>query len=112
MFLLATAGSTGFFYLALAFMGIGVGCASPSLSALVSLYAPAGKQGAELGAFRSIGAMGRATGPLFGATLFWWMGSEVAYWAGGGLLFVSALFSLLLPKPGHDSGPIKPSART
>ncbi len=103
LFILAIAGTTGMFYLGLAFLGFGVGCASPSLSALVSLYAPSGKQGSELGAFRSTGALGRAIGPLFGATLFWWMGSEVAYWAGGGMLFVAALFSLLLPKPKLDS---------
>ncbi|HSH09078.1 MAG TPA: MFS transporter, partial [Oceanipulchritudo sp.] len=101
MVCLAVSSSTGLFYLGLAFLGFGVGCVSPSLSALVSLYAPARQQGAELGAFRSTGALGRAIGPFFGATLFWWMGSEVAYIAGGALLFLAALFSLLLPKPGH-----------
>ena len=100
MVLLAVSHSTGLFYTGLALLGFGVGCASPSLSALVSLYAPADQQGAELGAFRSMGALGRAIGPLFGALFFWSMGSQVAYLAAAALLFMAALFSLLLPKPG------------
>lgn len=97
--LLAFSGSSLLFYFALAILGFGVGCASPSLSALVSLYAPASQQGAELGVFRSSGALGRATGPLFGAILFWWMGSLTAYLAGGILVILSALTALTLPKP-------------
>ncbi len=99
MICLSVSHSTGIFYAGLALLGFGVGCASPSLSALVSLYAPSNEQGAELGAFRSIGALGRALGPLFGATIFWSMGSGTAYLVGAGLLFVAALFSLLLPEP-------------
>jgi len=87
------------FYTGLALLGVGVGCASPSLSALVSLYAPASRQGTEIGAFRSVGALGRAIGPILGASLFWWQGSQIAYLSGGILIFLAALFSLLLPKP-------------
>ena len=99
MLFLSISHSTGLFYAGLALLGFGVGCASPSLSALVSLYAPSREQGAELGAFRSIGALGRAIGPLFGAAAFWSVGSSVAYIAGAGLHFVAAMFSLLLPEP-------------
>lgn len=99
MVILSISHGTGPFYTGLFFLGFGVGCASPSLSALVSLYSPAERQGAELGAFRSIGALGRAMGPIFGAGLFWKLGSQTAYITGAVLLLVSALFSLLLPKP-------------
>lgn len=99
MICLAVSQETFLFYTGLALLGFGVGCASPSMSALVSLYAPAKSQGAELGAFRSTGALGRALGPIFGALIFWWMGSGSAYLAGAGLLFVAAIFSLLLPRP-------------
>lgn len=99
MICLAVSNAAGLFYVGLALLGFGVGCASPSLSTLVSLYAPSREQGAELGAFRSIGALGRAIGPIFGATVFWSMGSTTAYLAGSGLLFVAAIFSLLLPAP-------------
>ena len=101
---LSVSHAPGLFYTGLALLGIGVGCVTPSLSALVSLYAPDKRQGRELGAFRSTGALGRAIGPLFGAGLFWWMGSQVAYIAGGVLLFIAGLFSLLLPRPRHSSG--------
>ncbi|NDV61827.1 MFS transporter [Puniceicoccales bacterium CK1056] len=94
--------STGLFYTGLALLGFGVGCASPSLSALVSLYSPANRQGSELGAFRSIGSMGRALGPLYGAGLYWWMGSQVAYLTSAILLFVAVLFSILLPNPTQE----------
>ena len=93
------------FYIGLTLLGFGVGCSTPSLSALVSLYSPAGRQGTELGAFRSTGALARAIGPLFGASLFWWLGSQSAYLAGAFLMLVAALFSLLLPKPVHADEP-------
>jgi MFS family permease len=92
--------STLLFYTGLGLLGFGVGCVTPALSALVSLYAPANRQGSELGAFRSMGSLGRALGPLYGAGLYWWMGSQTAYLTSAVLLFVAGLFSLLLPKPG------------
>jgi MFS family permease len=97
---LSVSHGSGVFYIGLAFLGFGVGCASPSLSALVSLYSPDRSQGAELGAFRSMGALGRAVGPIFGAGIFWALGSQISYLTGAVLLFLAALFSLLLPKPG------------
>ncbi len=96
---LSVSQSQPLFYTGLGLLGFGVGCASPALSALVSLYSPASRQGAELGALRSIGALGRAVGPLFGAGLYWWLGSQTAYLGGAALLLVAALFSLLLPRP-------------
>jgi MFS family permease len=96
---LSVSQSTGLFYTGLFLLGFGVGCTSPTLAALVSLYAPANRQGAELGAFRSIGALGRAIGPLYGATIYWWLGSQTAYLTAAVLLFVAAVFSLLLPRP-------------
>jgi MFS family permease len=91
------------FYIGLALLGIGVGCSTPSLSALVSLYSPANRQGAELGAFRSSGALARAIGPLFGSALFWGLGSQTAYLAGAALMLIAALFSLLLPQPDYGT---------
>lgn len=87
------------FYTGLVLLGVGTGCVSPSLSALVSLYTSAERQGTELGAYRSVGALGRAMGPLYGAALFWSMGSNLAYLASAILIFIAALASLFLPKP-------------
>lgn len=99
MVCLSVSQSAALFYTGLALLGFGMGCASPSLSALASMYAPGDQQGSELGAFRSMGALGRAIGPIFGALIFWSMGSRISYIAGAGLLFFAAIFSLLLPRP-------------
>lgn len=93
------------FYIGLALLGFGVGCVSPALSALVSMYSPADQQGTQLGAFRSIGALGRAIGPLLAAAAFWQLGSQVAYLVGAATLLVATAFSLLLPKPVTSAQP-------
>lgn len=87
------------FYSGLGFLGIGIGLSSPSLTALVSLYAPSEKQGAEMGAFRSAGSLGRALGPLAGAVTYWSLGSYTAYNAASGLVIVAFLLAIGLPQP-------------
>jgi MFS family permease len=99
LLILSFANTPSRFYLGLAFLGFGSGCASPGLSSLVSLYTPADRQGSSMGAFRSMGALGRALGPLIGAMIFGLYTSETAYIASAALIFVAFLFSLLLPKP-------------
>jgi MFS family permease len=96
---LSVSWSTGLFYVGLVLLGFGTGCVSPSLSALVSLYSSADRQGSELGAYRSIGALGRALGPLYGAGLYWAMGSGPAYLASALLIGLAALASLFLRQP-------------
>ena len=46
-------------------------------------------QGIVTGVFRSLGALGRAAGPIFGSFLYWSLGPELSYAAGG--------FGLLIP---------------
>lgn len=99
LMLLSSTFYTVWFYAGIAFLGFGVGCVSPSLASLVSLYSPTTQQGASQGAFRSTGALARAIGPLFGAGLFGLLGSQTAYLAGAILMIMAALFSLLLPRP-------------
>lgn len=97
--LLAIAQASLPFYLGLACLGIGIGTASPALTAMVSLFAPADQQGAELGAFRSTGSLARACGPLLAALLFWALGSTTAYFIGTALLAAAAILALRsLPK--------------
>ncbi len=91
------------FYGGLAFLGFGVGCVSPCMASLVSLYTPSERQGATQGAFRSTGALGRAIGPLFGAGIFGLLGSASAYLAGAALMVLAGFFSLLLPKPNQSN---------
>lgn len=102
---LGVAGGVPFFYLGLACMGLGIGLGSPALSALVSLYSSEERQGSHLGAFRSAGALARAMGPIAGALAFWSLGSRDAYFIGAGVLLVSFLLSLVLPKPQIAASP-------
>ncbi|MFP4281503.1 MAG: MFS transporter [Opitutales bacterium] len=99
---LGLAQGAGLFYGGLALLGIGIGVTSPTLSALVSLYADPTRQGAYLGAFRSAGALARAVGPLLGAVLYWGQGSTTAYLAGAACLVLALLLALPLPKPEKE----------
>lgn len=95
---LGAAGGTGLFYGGLALLGLGVGLVSPTLTSAASRFSPADQQGANLGAFRSAGALGRAIGPLFGAVLFFRFGSDLAYYAGAGMVLVALVLAFMLPK--------------
>lgn len=87
--LIGLAPSETLLYVGLGFLALGSAFTTPSLSALVSLYAPESRQGEALGVFRSLGSLARAVGPLVAAVLYWQLGSVAPYV--GGALF------LLLP---------------
>lgn len=91
-------------YLALTLMATGSALATPTLSALVSRYAPAEQQGLALGLFRSVGALSRAVGPIFGGLLYWRFGSTSPYLAGAALLLLPIVLALRLPAPQDAAG--------
>jgi MFS family permease len=95
--LIGGAATTGALYAGLAFMAVGSALVMPCLSALVSLYTPADRQGLALGAFRSMGSLSRAAGPILGALVYWKFDSESAYTAGAILLIVPIFLALGLP---------------
>lgn len=94
------------FYIGLFLLGTGVGIVTPCITGLVSQYTPREFQGAELGALRATGALGRALGPLFGAITFWWLGSYTAYMIGATVIALAAFVSLFLPKPRFSGSPV------
>ncbi len=96
---LAYANEDLLFFTGLAFLGVGIGLTSPTLSALVSLYAPDHAQGKNLGAFRSAGSLARAVGPLLGAVFYWSNGSTNAYLAGAVGILAALLIAWFLPSP-------------
>lgn len=97
--LLSMAVDLRLFFGGLALMAFSVGLASPTLSALVSLYTKEAEQGAALGVFRSAGSLARAVGPLLAAFAFFTCGSESAYFFGAIIVVLPLFMALKLPKP-------------
>ena len=100
--ILGLAPSPTLLYVGLTVMGLGSGLTTPSLTALVSLYTDTGRQGQVLGTFRSLGSLGRATGPIIASFVFWWFGSNWSYLLGAALLIPSFLTALRLTEPSKS----------
>lgn len=100
---IAFSGNLLMLFTSLFFLACGSGLINPAVSALISLYSPEETQGAALGVFRSLGALGRAIGPLLAALLFWWWGSTAAYSVGALLMIPPLLLALSLP-PARSTG--------
>ena len=86
-------------YGGLALLAIGSALVSPCLSALVSLYTPADRQGEVLGVFRSIGALSRAIAPVIAGLVFWKLGSQWPYYGSALVMVAPLLLSSQLPSP-------------
>jgi len=86
-------------YVGLGAMAVGSALAMPTLSSLVSRYAPRASQGLALGLFRSLGSLSRAVGPILGGLLYWQLGSQAAYLVAAGFLLVPVLGARGLPDP-------------
>lgn len=93
------------FYIGLTLLGISTGFITPSLSALVSLYATEKTQGKYLGSFRSVGALARAIGPFLGAMLYFLASSKWYYMMNAWLMVLPLIFTLKLPVPSHEEAP-------
>jgi MFS family permease len=97
--IIGAAQSGGVLYAGLAFMAVGSAFVMPCLSALVSRYAPAERQGLALGTFRSMGSLSRAVGPVIGALIYWRFGSSSPYWIGAAFLLIPIGMAMTLPAP-------------
>ena len=98
--------STVPFYFGLALLAIGSALVSPCLSALVSLYTPADRQGEVLGVFRSLGALSRAIAPIIAGLVFWKLGSQWPYYGSALVMLAPLLLSGRLPHPkDHQAAP-------
>lgn len=107
--LVGLAPSPAVLYAGLAAMAIGSALAMPTLSSLVSRYAPQESQGLALGLFRSLGALSRAVGPIVGGALYWQLGSRSAYLGAAAFLLLPILAVRGLPAP-DDGPPAAPDA--
>ena len=87
-----------YFLLSLIFMSFAVALVTPSLSALVSMYAKESIQGQALGVYRSSGSLARAIGPLIAALAYFSLGSKSAYVFGSVLLIIPIMMAYFLPR--------------
>ncbi len=106
-FLVLSQADTEFkFYVSLTFMSLAGGFVNPGMSALVSLYSPANKQGANIGLFRSAGSLARAVGPITAAGMYWYFNASAAYLFAAIVIFIPLYRCFLLPNPNKDEDPI------
>jgi len=75
-------------YAGLALYAISTAFVVPCYTTLVSQFGEVYQKGIILGVFRSLGALGRALGPVFGSFLYWSVGPELSYGMGGLLLLL------------------------
>jgi MFS family permease len=97
--LLALATHVVGFAVGLAIATAGSALANPTMSSLVSRYAPPEQQGLALGIFRSLGALSRVIGPLAGAALYWRFGASSPSLVAAALGVVPLVLALGLPDP-------------
>ncbi|MDP6520607.1 MAG: MFS transporter, partial [Planctomycetota bacterium] len=95
--MLARVNSSPGMYGALFLMATGSALLMPCLSALVSRYTPADRQGFSLGTFRSMGALARALGPVLGGLAWWRLGSAAPYTNGAIFMLLPLALAFGLP---------------
>ena len=96
---LAEMPSGGFVFLALLFLSIGYGFASPAVASIISKRSERHQQGEVLGVNQSALSLARILGPLAGGLVYGMLGREAPY-AGGAIVAVMAFILAL----GVDRG--------
>jgi MFS family permease len=89
-------------YGGLACLAVGSAFVMPCMSALVSRYSPAERQGLAMGVFRSLGSLARAIGPIAGGLLYWKLGGYGPYYVGAAVAVIPLWMALRLPAPPED----------
>jgi MFS transporter, DHA1 family, tetracycline resistance protein len=82
---LRAADSVPVLLLAIAVIALGIGITTPTLSSLVSRRSLAGEQGEILGAYQSMGSLGRVFGPFGSENLYFRIGPDWPHWAAAAL---------------------------
>jgi MFS transporter, DHA1 family, tetracycline resistance protein len=84
----------GWLFPVMGLLAVGSAFTNPSLSAVVSLHAPAERQGAVLGTYQAFSSLGRILGPALGGWLFTRFGPSMPYGTAAGMLGVGAALAL------------------
>jgi len=82
---LRAADSVPVLLLVIAAIALGLGVTTPTLSSLVSKRSTAAEQGEILGAYQSMGSLGRVIGPFGGENLYLRLGPDWPHWAAAAL---------------------------
>jgi len=85
-------------YVPAVLIAFGAALYNPSLSALVSRLAPSENQGEALGAYQSMGALGRILGPILGGFLYTSFAPSATYFVAAGMAFLVCLGAWRLPR--------------
>ncbi len=96
--IISQAHSTFMIYLGIFFISVGSAMITTCLTALNSLFTPPEVQGKSLGIFRSLGALGRAIGPIYASLVYWYFGSAYPYVVGMILLLIPIILIAKVPK--------------
>jgi MFS transporter, DHA1 family, tetracycline resistance protein len=97
VFLISLMPSYPSMYLPCAVLAVGTSLVNPSMTALVSLLAPADRKGELLGGYQSMSALGRIVGPSLGGLLFTTLGAGAPYWSAAALIVLVSMLALRLP---------------
>ncbi|CAG9855334.1 unnamed protein product [Phyllotreta striolata] len=74
------------FYFGLLLFSVSTALVHPSIMTMASEYGTEQQKGTVMGIFRSLGALARASGPIFASIAFWSVGSRITYITGSVLL--------------------------
>jgi multidrug resistance protein len=80
-------------------MGLGLGLATPSLSALASFQAAPHERGSVMAAFQSGTSLGRAIGPALSGPVYAAIGYGAPFWLAAVLAAPALFFTLRIPEP-------------
>jgi MFS transporter, DHA1 family, tetracycline resistance protein len=75
-------------------LAVGMGLHNPSTLALISRLTPDHRQGGTLGVARSLGALARGVGPLWGGWAFGSLGPGWPFWSGALLMTVALVVAI------------------
>ena len=81
--LIGFAGDLPTLYSGLALYAISTSVVVPCLTTMVSKYGDVSQKGIVMGVYRSLGALGRALGPVVASIVYWMVGPEMCYSIGG-----------------------------
>lgn len=82
------ANSKWMLYFGLMLYALSTAVVVPCMTTLVSNYGDVSQKGIVMGVYRSLGALGRALGPIFASVLYWMVGPEMCYSLGGLALII------------------------